>query len=366
MKAGLSSRARNGDLPRRGKSGYLLLSRACSRAIPRSSCLLLVAIDALSIRAAAKPLAGRRLPRLGPRAPTAFVRPPYLLGSPRRCGGRSFLLLQCLAISGPCFPIPFARRPLRLPHCRDARRRSARAIAHLPGSLLAVKLRRAPWPRYPKPFPVPAGPAPGQPGFLTPPLTMRADGRASLLCPRRFSRGGVPPHPRGVPPRRKLCVVPQLSGTEHETSRGMLPGGKNILWPTPGGGRATAVRFLQYAMHLVLGAFANFSTRGLGTWAWTFLIIGAIVSYADIVSSMSFARVLCPEPTCPAPPRVPRPGPSLANIPLLFTGLIARGHDVDVRHGQACLLRATATRNPMPVNRRGILASATSRTGYPW
>jgi hypothetical protein len=47
--------------------------------------------------------------------------------------------------------------------------------------------------------------------------------------------------------------------------------------------------FTQQAVHLVLGAFATFCaillwsrTRDL---AWTFIIIGAIVSYADIVLS---------------------------------------------------------------------------------
>jgi hypothetical protein len=47
------------------------------------------------------------------------------------------------------------------------------------------------------------------------------------------------------------------------------------------------VTFTQEAAHLVLGAFATFCaillwsrTRDL---AWTFVIIGAIVSYADIV-----------------------------------------------------------------------------------
>jgi hypothetical protein len=48
-----------------------------------------------------------------------------------------------------------------------------------------------------------------------------------------------------------------------------------------------AVAFSQYATHLVLGAFATFcaillwsKTRDM---AWTFLIIAAIVSYADVV-----------------------------------------------------------------------------------
>jgi hypothetical protein len=50
-----------------------------------------------------------------------------------------------------------------------------------------------------------------------------------------------------------------------------------------------AVAFSQYATHLVLGAFATFcaillwsKTRDM---AWTFLIIAAIVSYADVVLS---------------------------------------------------------------------------------
>ena len=50
-----------------------------------------------------------------------------------------------------------------------------------------------------------------------------------------------------------------------------------------------AVAFSQYATHLVMGAFATFcaillwsKTRDM---AWTFLIIAAIISYADVVLS---------------------------------------------------------------------------------
>jgi hypothetical protein len=47
------------------------------------------------------------------------------------------------------------------------------------------------------------------------------------------------------------------------------------------------VTFAQEAAHLVLGAFATFCAILLWSrtrdMAWTFIIIGAIVSYADIV-----------------------------------------------------------------------------------
>jgi hypothetical protein len=48
-----------------------------------------------------------------------------------------------------------------------------------------------------------------------------------------------------------------------------------------------SIAFSQYASHLVMGAFATFAAILLWSktrdMAWTFLIIAAIVSYADIV-----------------------------------------------------------------------------------
>ena len=112
----------------------------------------------------------------------------------------------------------------------------------------------------------------------------------------------------------------------------ILPGdcspGKIDSWRTSSPGILEAdmdsIAFSQYASHLVLGAFATFSAILLWSrtrdMAWTFLIIGAIVSYADIVFStlrgfgvlggdlLSFSGY-------------PVLQLALANIPLLFFGI---------------------------------------------
>ena len=85
-----------------------------------------------------------------------------------------------------------------------------------------------------------------------------------------------------------------------------------------------SVAFSQYASHLVMGAFATFAAILLWSktrdMAWTFLIIAAIVSYADIVlqpsagsaSSASDLLRLQGYPVLQI---------ALANLPLLFSGI---------------------------------------------
>lgn len=83
------------------------------------------------------------------------------------------------------------------------------------------------------------------------------------------------------------------------------------------------VTFSQEATHLVIGAFATFCaillwarTRDM---AWTLVIIGAIVSYADIVfTTLLKLNVIDPEPFLYR--GVPVLSLALANLPLLFSG----------------------------------------------
>ena len=84
------------------------------------------------------------------------------------------------------------------------------------------------------------------------------------------------------------------------------------------------MNFTQDASHLVLGAFATFCaillwsrTRDL---AWTFVIIGAIVSYADIVLSTLRAFGILGEELLRYR-GVPVLQIALADLPLLFTGI---------------------------------------------
>ena len=84
------------------------------------------------------------------------------------------------------------------------------------------------------------------------------------------------------------------------------------------------VAFLQYASHLVLGAFATFAAILLWSrtrdMAWTFLIIAAIVSYADIVlATLSGFGILGEDPL--ATNGLPVLKLALANLPLLFSGI---------------------------------------------
>ena len=82
--------------------------------------------------------------------------------------------------------------------------------------------------------------------------------------------------------------------------------------------------FTQEASHLVLGAFATFCaillwsrTRDL---AWTFIIIGAIVSYADIVLATLRAFGILGEDLLRYR-GVPVLQIALADLPLLFMGI---------------------------------------------
>jgi hypothetical protein len=85
-----------------------------------------------------------------------------------------------------------------------------------------------------------------------------------------------------------------------------------------------SVAFSQYAAHLVLGAFATFAAILLWSrtrdMAWTFLIIGAIVSYADIVFSTLRGFGVLSEDLLRYH-GYPVLQVALANIPLLFTGI---------------------------------------------
>ena len=84
------------------------------------------------------------------------------------------------------------------------------------------------------------------------------------------------------------------------------------------------VAFLQTASHLVLGAFATFAAILLWSrtrdMAWTFLIIAAIVSYADIVLTTLRSFGILGENLFRAN-GVPVLQLALANIPLLFSGI---------------------------------------------
>lgn len=82
--------------------------------------------------------------------------------------------------------------------------------------------------------------------------------------------------------------------------------------------------FTQYASHLLLGAFATFCaillwsrTRDV---AWTFVIIGAIVSYADIALTTLRSFGILGEDLVRWQ-GIPVLQLALANLPLLFSGI---------------------------------------------
>ena len=84
------------------------------------------------------------------------------------------------------------------------------------------------------------------------------------------------------------------------------------------------ISFSQDASHLVLGAFATFCaillwsrTRDL---AWTFVIIGAIVSYADIVLA-TLLQLKVVEEDLLLYRGVPVLSLALSSLPLLFSGI---------------------------------------------
>jgi hypothetical protein len=82
--------------------------------------------------------------------------------------------------------------------------------------------------------------------------------------------------------------------------------------------------FWQDATHLLLGAFATFSAILLWSrtrdMAWTFVIIGAIVSYADIVlATLRGFGILGDDPL--RYHGVPVLQIALSDIPLLFLGI---------------------------------------------
>ena len=84
------------------------------------------------------------------------------------------------------------------------------------------------------------------------------------------------------------------------------------------------VAFSQEATHLVLGAFTTFCAILLWSrtrdMAWTLVIIGAIVSYADIVISTlrTFGILGADLMTYRG---IPVLQIALANLPLLFSGI---------------------------------------------
>jgi hypothetical protein len=86
----------------------------------------------------------------------------------------------------------------------------------------------------------------------------------------------------------------------------------------------TVVDFMQNASHLALGAFATFSAILLWSrtrdMAWTFLIIAAIVSYADIVIATLRSFGILGEDLL-SYRGVPVLQIALANLPLLFAGI---------------------------------------------
>jgi len=84
------------------------------------------------------------------------------------------------------------------------------------------------------------------------------------------------------------------------------------------------ITFLQYASHLVLGAFATFAAILLWSrtrdMAWTFLIIAAIISYADIVLTTLRSFGILGENLFRTN-GLPMLQLALANLPLLFSGI---------------------------------------------
>ncbi len=82
--------------------------------------------------------------------------------------------------------------------------------------------------------------------------------------------------------------------------------------------------FSSQASHLVVGAFATFAAILLWSrtrdMAWTFLIIGVIISYADIIfSTLAAFGILGEDPFVYN--GVPLLRLALANFPLLFSGI---------------------------------------------
>jgi hypothetical protein len=82
--------------------------------------------------------------------------------------------------------------------------------------------------------------------------------------------------------------------------------------------------FSMETTHLVVGAFATFCAILLWSrtrdMAWTFLIIGAIISYADIVfTTLGTFGVLVEDPLVYH--GIPILRLALANLPLLFSGV---------------------------------------------
>ena len=82
--------------------------------------------------------------------------------------------------------------------------------------------------------------------------------------------------------------------------------------------------FSAQISHLVVGAFATFAAILLWSrtrdMAWTFLIIGAILSYADIVfSTLSAFGIVVEDPFVYG--GVPVLRLALSNFPLLFSGI---------------------------------------------
>jgi hypothetical protein len=84
------------------------------------------------------------------------------------------------------------------------------------------------------------------------------------------------------------------------------------------------ITFLQYASHLVLGAFATFAAILLWSrtrdMAWTFLIIATIISYADIALTTLRSFGVLSEDLFRTN-GVPVLQLALANLPLLFAGI---------------------------------------------
>ena len=84
------------------------------------------------------------------------------------------------------------------------------------------------------------------------------------------------------------------------------------------------VTFWQQASHLVLGAFATFCAILLWSrtrdMAWTFIIIGAIIAYADIVLTTLRGFGILGEDLLHYH-GVPVLQIALADLPLLFAGI---------------------------------------------
>jgi hypothetical protein len=82
--------------------------------------------------------------------------------------------------------------------------------------------------------------------------------------------------------------------------------------------------FAQSASHLTVGAFATFSAILLWSrtrdMAWTFVIVGAIVSYADIVLSTLRGFGIIGDDLL-LYQGIPLLQIALANLPLLFSGI---------------------------------------------